>query len=253
MIQKHAIYLLLFSFLLSVCFIKQYGTTKKNESTNLSNGTLIVLSGTTSSGKTSTAQALQTLYATEGIAYLHMPGDAVFAMLPKQWINFNPHDANKTITDGLQFIRIDDEHGPKIQMKVGKTVLKLILGIFPTINTYLDYGNNIIFDSVIMCGWLKQIAPIMAHKNAYFIGITCSKEVALAREKSRDGFPGLVRGQLEATGDDAVHEPGIYDLLIDTTNISSEQAARQIKDYVENNKPKAFMQIWSKASEYRLY
>src|SRR5438046_1543892 len=48
-------------------------------------GTMVVLNGTSSAGKTSVARAFQTQMAAQGIPYLYLGADAFFDSLPAQY------------------------------------------------------------------------------------------------------------------------------------------------------------------------
>ncbi len=213
-------------------FHKKYNAEKK--------GHIIVISGVSSSGKSSTARELHTLLAHHGMPYMLIKYDGVLETLPSQWVNFSPdaiieegelHQANK---EGLIYIRRYDEKGPKIETRNGFVIKRLAKSVFPMVNVLASNGNNIIFEGAVSTYWLTSGKKLLQGTSAFFIFVFASQEERLKREKEKEGAIGQSRGQHESGN---YYIPNFFDLEIDTTNISPAEAAQQIFDFV---KPK----IW---------
>jgi len=151
--------------------------------------TIIFLNGTSSSGKTSIAKALQ---ATLEEPYVYFSADIRKPMLPP-------------FRDGLGW-------------DVDVTLSNLRHGYYACISALNDCGNFVIADQAIEDpAWMIQCARTLVGRTAFLIGVRCPQEIAERRELERgDRTSGLVASQV-----DTVHRIGIYDLDVDTSVLSS--------------------------------
>ena len=87
---------------------------------------------------------------------------------------------------------------------------------------------------------------------AYFIGVRCPVEVILDRRAAEEPgreVPYLKRGpdglvpEPVLRWERAVHDPGIYDLEVDTAEKSAEECARAIQARLDRGPPTAFREI----------
>ena len=86
---------------------------------------------------------------------------------------------------------------------------------------------------------MVQCAEALARSRTFVIGVRCSLEVAEQRERDRgDRVAGLVAEQF-----DTVHKIGSYDLEVDSSILTPEQCAEQIKTYVSGHEPQALQRI----------
>jgi len=101
-------------------------------------------------------------------------------------------------------------------------------------------------------GILDRVSERLEGLPAYFIGVRCPVDVILdrraAEEPGREGTY-LKRGADGAVPEPvlrwerAVHDPGIYDLEVDTAEMSAEECARAIQARLDRGPPGAFREI----------
>ena len=98
-------------------------------------------------------------------------------------------------------------------------------------------------------GILGKVARDLRGWPAYFIGVRCPVEVVMARRDA--GGPGAGRRYVTSEPDGsvpevvrrwerAVHDPGVYDLEVDTSAQSAEVCAEAIRRRLEAGPPTAF-------------
>lgn len=195
--------------------------------------TIVLIGGISSSGKTSTARALQAALAKKNKPFVHVPIDEFVGFLPSEW--FNP-DVSKDIpqnSDGIVLKRVDDQNGPKVIIDLGPVGMKLVQAYMPVVTTIASYGSNIIIDGVFSTGYLQEAAKHFAPYRVYCIGIRCPMDIVEQRERSRGaigGIIGLARGYQETTD---AHTHTHYDLLVDTSKQSAQEAAQEIIEFME--------------------
>ena len=150
-------------------------------------GTIIFLNGTSSSGKTSLARALQ---AALPESFLHVAGDHFAAMLPRR-----PVDA--------------------------PTLLALTSVMHRSIAALAESGANVVVDTVVSNKtWLRECVDLLAGHTVLFVGVRCPLPELERRERERgDRRPGQAADQLAF-----VHAHGLYDFELDTSTVSPEEA-----------------------------
>jgi chloramphenicol 3-O phosphotransferase len=153
---------------------------------------VIILEGTSSSGKTTLARELQAKL--DGI-YLHCQLDAFWNMTPPS-----------VSASSLNF--------PRMKLAMAKSVRALA-----------DTGHNVIVD--IVYGGLKshlEFSNVLTGINTWTVKLSCSLGELERRELARgDRRPGLARSQFEL-----VREPIPYDLELDTSILSPSECAARI-------------------------
>lgn len=171
---------------------------------------LIFLNGTTSSGKTSIASALQEQlarpYCVTGI-------DDAFAMLPARLHN------NR---DGFFFDR--DELG-LVRLNFGQVGLACLKAHHRSVAAIARSGIDLICDEVILWDELRQDwLDVLDGLPAVFIGVHCSLEELERREINRgDRVIGQARGQFAI-----VHSKMRYDIEVDSSQKPPSQLAAEI-------------------------
>ena len=177
-------------------------------------GKIIILNGTSSSGKTSILHALQDMMAEP---YLDAGIDKFIWMLPERY---------------LERPLWDDVLG--LATTAGETGHHLMHGMHQAIATLSENGWNVVADHVLVePGWLEECGRLFADLPAYLIAIRCPLEVLVKREKSRRN---RTLGQATAQFP-LVHRHGVYDLEVDTSIMSVKECARAIKARVESAEP----------------
>ena len=86
---------------------------------------------------------------------------------------------------------------------------------------------SVIADHVIVeKAWAEECASLFADRNAYLIGLHCPLNVLEQREKNRkDRTLGQARTQI-----DVIHRYVTYDLMLDTSQLTTEECVRQVID-----------------------
>jgi chloramphenicol 3-O phosphotransferase len=177
-------------------------------------GTILVLNGTSSSGKTSIVQALQEVLEEP---YLDVGIDRFLWMLPRRYLQSPFWD---------EVLGHADRAGP-----LGH---QLISGMHHAAAVLARRGNHVIVDHVLIePAWTRECAALFCDLPAFLIGVRCPLAVLEQREKARrDRTLGQARAQLHL-----VHAHGIYDLEVDTSLLSPKACARQIQAHLQNGAP----------------
>src|SRR5512140_2723619 len=168
-------------------------------------GTIILINGTSSSGKSSIIRVLQERLKPP---YLEMGVDRFIFMLPKRYLNRPLWDDVLGSAD-----------------RAGVTGHLLFSGMHHAIAAAAHAGLNILADHVFVeKQWVDECARLFAGLPAYLIGVQCPLEVLEQRERSReDRTLGQARLQFPL-----IHQYATYDLEVDTSLLSPDQCADRI-------------------------
>jgi chloramphenicol 3-O-phosphotransferase/GNAT superfamily N-acetyltransferase len=183
-------------------------------------GTILILNGASSSGKTCILEALQILLAEP---YLNAGIDKFIWMLPERYLD-RP--------------LWDDVLGRATE--AGEMGHRLFSGMHRAIATLSRAGLNVVADHVLVePAWVRECTALFTDLPAYLIGIRCPLEVLEQRERKRkDRTLGQARLQFER-----VHAHGVYDFEVDTSQFSLEECARLIQEHIQHHPPQAFRQL----------
>jgi chloramphenicol 3-O phosphotransferase len=200
----------------------------------LTPGTIILLNGTSSSGKTTLAKALQGLLDQP---YFHVSFDQFQQTFPPGFLVLGD-GVNPATVDGWLAVFRDDA---LVEVRIGPAGHRLVTGLYRAFAGLASVGNNLIVDDVIYHpDVLLEAIQAFADLPVLFVGVRCSLEVAEQRELARGN---RVRGGAR-TFHDHVHAHGIYDLEVDTSRASPEECAQIIKEAIERGHPRtAFQQL----------
>lgn len=160
------------------------------------NGNVIVLNGTSSSGKTTLARTLQSISSN---VYLLCSLDAFWDMTPYK-------------------IPASSKNFPNMKLALSKSVRALV-----------ETGHNVIVD-IIFCGQktYQEITKELEGINLTIVKVNCSLEELAKRELKRgDRCVGLAESQYFT-----VHDGVKYDLTVNTLNTTPEQCAQEILDSI---------------------
>jgi chloramphenicol 3-O phosphotransferase len=198
-------------------------------------GSIIFLNGTSSSGKTTIAQAFQEVMETP---YLHTGIDQfLIERLPRRLIVYSDGVDPATAEGWLAVFR--DE--TLSQVRIGPLGYRWIKGMYRAIAVLAEEGLNVIVDDVIYDQRvLRAAVQILPSQQVFFIGVRCPLEVAEAREQAR----GLREKGGARTFFNLVHEHGIYDLEVDSAKYRPMECAMLIKEGLQAKpSPSAFSQL----------
>lgn len=191
---------------------------------------IILLNGTSSSGKTTLVRAWQQAMATP---YLDAGLDRFLWMLPGRY---------------LKQPLWDDVLG--LATEAGETGHRLVHGMHRAIAALSQAGNCVVADHVLVePEWVTDCANVLADLPAWLIGVRCPLPVLVERERSRgDRTLGQAAAQHER-----VHAHGVYDFEVDTSLMSPEECADAIIRQIKVTPPFALRTLASlNASVHRL-
>ncbi|MEL7625610.1 MAG: hypothetical protein AAGU15_01970 [Anaerolineaceae bacterium] len=186
-------------------------------------GKIIILNGTSSSGKTCLLRALQDSLEEP---YLEAGIDKFIWMLPERYLE-------RPLWDEIL----------GLATTAGQAGQTLMTGMHQAIAALSKTGNNVLSDHVLVePRWVQECADLFHDLPAYLIGVRCPLDVLLQRERSRKN---RTLGQAEAQYH-LVHAHCVYDLEVDTSLNTPEECAAQIRQRVAGpNPPEAFKRLYS--------
>lgn len=169
-------------------------------------GTIVILNGASSAGKSSIVKALQTV-SDEPI--LDAGLDRFLWMLPQRY---------------LERPLWDEVLG--LATQAGLPGHQLVRGMHRAIAALSRAGWHVVADHVLVeRAWARDCAACLADLPAYLVGVRCPLEVLLAREEvRRERTPGQAAAQHQR-----VYAGLIYDLEVDTSILSAKECAWQIR------------------------
>ena len=177
-------------------------------------GTILILNGASSSGKTSLLRALQNLLDEP---FLDAGIDKFIWMLPKRYLD-------RPLWDEVLGLNV----------RVGPVGHRLFSGMHHAIAALSRTGNHVLADHVLVePHWVAECAALFAPLPAFLVGLRCPLEVLEQRERARkDRTWGQARDQFEV-----VHAHGVYDLELDTSLHSPEECALQVRAMLQAGSP----------------
>ena len=185
------------------------------------NGTIIILNGTSSSGKTSLVRALQDLLDEP---FLDAGLDRFLWMLPARY---------------LRPPLWDEVLGRAVS--AGPEGHRLVSGMHQAIAALSRAGCNVVADHVLVePRWLEECSLLFADLPAYLVGVRCPLAVLEERERQRkDRTLGQARAQFSR-----VHAHGLYDVEVDTSLLSPEACALRVRARLDDGTgPVAFKRL----------
>lgn len=203
----------------------------------MTTGNIILLNGTSSSGKSTLARALQELL---GQTYFRLDLD----LFQKTWHpNFLVYSdgENPANAEGLLAVFREDA---LVEVRIGPAGFRHMDGMFRAVAGWASAGDNIIVEGVIYHPRILRAAVQALHTfPILFVGVRCPLEVAEAWEQARGN---RARGGAR-TFHDLVHAHGVYDLEVDTSQTPPTECAQIIKAAIDNNHPRAAFQQLAQA------
>lgn len=181
---------------------------------------VVILNGASSSGKTTIATAFRDQRAAVGDFWLLIGIDDFLSKIPTEWKSVGAN-RGPFAADGVRF-EITRE-GPVVRVGgVGRQILRAYQA---GVAAAAHVGLKVIVDEVVIdrTSW-DDWSVALAGLDVVWVGITCSPEVAEARNRVRgDRFAGLARAQTAT-----VHRDPTYDFEIDTTTQTPDEALSQL-------------------------
>ncbi len=190
-------------------------------------GKVIILNGPSAAGKSTTQKAIQSM--SEHV-YIAVGIDNLFNdIFPDK------HGSKVKIKDDPELLRTieygNDSGGkPFVKLLVGEIDEKIVLGMNKAIASYAKSGLNIVVDYISYNpDWIADLDKQLEGLEVYKIGVTIPLETLEAREAARGTSPvGHARSHYNY-----IHKGWNYDLTIDTSKTTPEEAAKKILDLVD--------------------
>src|SRR6266550_4530095 len=179
-------------------------------------GRIILINGTSSSGKTTLVRALQA--ATPDL-WLEMGIDRFAYALPGR--------VNGQLTWPLLFTYVRPNGRSDGPFTIETTALgnRFISGMHAAAAALADSGLNVIVDHVILePEWVEEMSRLWARFDVFFVGVRCPLDAVLERERGRED---RTMGQAEAQFD-VVHRWTTYDVEVDTSVLTPGEAVSRI-------------------------
>lgn len=194
-------------------------------------GQIVILNGAPRSGKSSIARVIQESF--DGI-WINLGVD-VYMMATKQ---LSP-------SIGLRPGGERPELEPKLPLLYAGLYESIAAHSRLGLNVVADFGHHDWYSKPL--GILQQSAESLAGFPVLFVGIRCPIDVIMAR---RNADPqgtyetGAVAPPTVTRWQEAVHTPGIYDLEVDTSQLSPQECAARIRAALQAPPaPSAFEQL----------
>lgn len=214
------------------------GCFNKPEKQNTRSGTIIILNGPSASGKTSLQKAFQKI---ADQPFIKIGIDNFFD-------NVMPEDIQQRNTQGYMtgYRKVDQDGKPIFGITFGQNGEKVMAGMIKAIAAYAQAGNNVIVDYIMYDdAWVKDVLTTFAGYRVYLVGVKLPLEVLEQREKNRGTSPvGHARSHYYT-----VHKNWDYDLEVDTSLLSSEEAAQKIKAFIATHEPWAIKKMKQRFEE----
>lgn len=184
-------------------------------------GTIILLNGTSSSGKSSILSSIQNTFAEP---FLDTGIDKFIWMLPKRYLD-------RPLWDDVLGLAVE----------AGDRGRSLFSGMHHAIAALSRRGNNVVADHVLVeKAWWSECAGLFHDRPAYLVKVFCPLDVLLEREARR---PSRTPGQAQAQFD-RVHLYPECDLEVDTSQLTADACARLIYERITSEiPPQAFQQL----------
>ena len=198
-------------------------------------GNIILLNGASSAGKSTIVKALQPMLDEP---YLEAGIDKFLFMLPRAYL----YEAARW----HQVIGYEKDETGALLPKVGPLGHQLMSGMHHAIAGLARQGNSVVADHVLLHpSWLDEWLQVWRDFRVLFVGVQCPLDVLEQRERDRkDRTLGQARGQAGV-----VHQNCIYDLEVDTSRLSPEECAANIKNHLSAGDVSAFERMRERFSK----
>ena len=161
---------------------------------------LVVLNGTSSSGKTSIARAFQEI-------------------APRLFLNFSIDSILYALPPSVVARMERGVPAPDVPF------LELVRGFYACVRALAALGHDLVIDHAVMTqAEAEMLLAAVEGQQVLMVGVECPLDVLIERERQR----GNRRPGLAATQYERVHQWLDYDLRIDSARTSAEEAALRI-------------------------
>jgi chloramphenicol 3-O phosphotransferase len=172
---------------------------------------VIVLNGSSSSGKTGIARCLQ-------------------AILPQPWLRLGVDDLLDALPPSLVGSDAGITIGPAGDVTPGEGFREIEIAWTTGVAAMAHAGARVIIDDVFLGGAASQerLRTRLEGLDVLWVGVRCDPDLLAGREMARgDRVPGMAALQAEI-----VHQGVVYDIEVDTSHAESLDCARAIAAHV---------------------
>ena len=123
---------------------------------------------------------------------------------------------------GLNVVPVQCPEGMLSEIRFGDLGRKMLRGMRRAAASFAREGNHLVIDDLCLePDYLEDYLKALDGLDVLFVGLRCSRDKLLERESKRlDRFPGTALRQ-----DQRVHRGAVYDVEIDTDEVSAEAGA----------------------------
>lgn len=210
-------------------------------------GTIIVLNGCPSAGKTSIAKAIQRTFEAP---YLHVGIDLF-------WLEVFPWEWAGAATNGVQEIAIEGASPPKIVQTAQPFGNSVIAGLHHTVAALARMGHNVVVDHALTdARYVADIVTVWQPLPVWLVGVFCPlatihQRVAARTDRSWPSYLPMVNWMFDAVHQ---HTQGIYDLTVDSAQLTPDECALQIKQRMQAGPPPLaihWLKAWNAPAKHR--
>ena len=198
-------------------------------------GTIIILNGPSGAGKSTIQKEVQLLFDE---LYLSAGIDKFFdELLPD---NYGQKMSVSYENEVRKVVEQDGPFGPELKLEVGPIGMRAIRGMHRAFAAYAAEGNNLVVDYIAYDrAWLHDLAEVLNGFRVYLVGVTLPLEILAERERIR-GKTSIEHARSHYY---SVHEGIEHDLMIDTSQLSPQEAAQRIREHIALHEPHALAQL----------
>jgi chloramphenicol 3-O phosphotransferase len=173
---------------------------------------IVLLNGSSSSGKTTLAKALQRALPDP---YVHLGIDTVVFALPGRWLD-------PPLWHEVFVYRGTD---PDLEITAGPLGDRLVAALHRMVAAAADVGWRVLVDHVLLDPhWVDDAAEVWGTYPLLSVGVRCPLDEVVRRERQRrDRTLGQARAHF-----DAVHAYARYDIEVDTSTADPDACAARI-------------------------
>ncbi|MCD6048166.1 MAG: chemotaxis protein [Gammaproteobacteria bacterium] len=193
---------------------------------------IILLHGTSSTGKTSTARTLQNIYPTP-LIYLSLDTWIRQCLSPRFYepaTKLEDVKQDLEVKQGTHFLLPNTPENPLPWPMVssGKVANDAIEMMYQSAINFYEKGYWVVLDHVLLTPkWRDLFLSMTKDCRRILVKMTCEKNLLAEREKARgDRMPNVYLALLNT-----IHQDIDYDLTVDTSHITPLQAAQEIMDF----------------------
>lgn len=183
----------------------------------MSKGSIILLNGTSSAGKTTLARAIQDVSPTP-VQYISL--DQFRDGMSGRYRGMNSHPGEPG-TRGLNVVPVDG----MTQLRFGDVGRLTLRGMRRAAAAFAATGIDVVVDDLLLePDFLRDYLEVFSGFEVTFAGVRCDPDTLKAREQSRPGrFPGTAMSHFEQ-----VHEGCEYDVEVDTASVEPRECAERV-------------------------